>query len=104
MLIDSLVFRFERTEALKGFWDKLDRGEDATLGVASSARPLMVAMQFARKPQSTLVVIAGEEAALGFARSVASYLGEDKVLRFMERSDYTGGAKGPDLALCARRM
>ncbi|MDD6785617.1 MAG: transcription-repair coupling factor [Eggerthellales bacterium] len=104
MLIDSLVFRFERTEALKGFWDKLDRGEDATLGVASSARPLMVAMQFARKPQSTLVVIAGEEAALGFARSVASYLGEDKVLRFMERSDYPGSAKGPDLALCARRM
>ena len=104
MLIDSLVFRFQRTEAIKGFWDKLDGGSDATLGVASSARPLMVALQFARCPQATLVVVAGEEAALSFARTVASYLGEDKVLRFPERSDFPNGSKIPDAAQAARRM
>ena len=104
VLIDSLTFRFERTEAVKKFWDKLDAVQDATLGVASSARPLMVAMQFCRAPQTTLVVVAGEDAALGFARSVATYLGEDKVLRFFERRDYPNSSKMPDPVLAARRM
>ena len=104
MLIDSLTFRFERTEAVKKFWDKLDAGKDATLGVASSARPLLVAMQFCRKPQSTLVIIAGEDAAQGFAHSLAVYLGENKVLRFFERDDYPNASSTPQAVLAARRM
>lgn len=104
MLIDSLTFRFERTGAIKRFWDKLDAGEDAALGVASSARPLMVAMQFCRKPQATLVVVAGEDAAATFARSIAAYLGETKVLRFFARNDYPNSSSMPDPVLAARRM
>ena len=87
MLIDSLVSTLNKTEALEAFWGKLDEGSDATLGVASSARPFLVAARFARNPQTTLVVTAGEEAADVFARNVGAYIGEEKVLRFPERSD-----------------
>lgn len=87
MLIDSLVVTLEKSDALDVFWGKLDKGEDATLGVASSARPFLVAARFARNPQPTLVVTAGEEAADTFARNVAAYVGDDRVLRYEMRSD-----------------
>lgn len=87
MLIDSLVIPLDKTEALKQFWGKLDAGEDATLGVASSARPFLVSARFARNPQPTLVVTAGEDAADSFARSVGLFIGEEKVFRFSQRSD-----------------
>ena len=63
MLVDSLAFQIEKSGCLDAFWGKLDRGEDAALAVASSARPFMTAARFAHEPQPTLVVVAGEEAA-----------------------------------------
>ena len=104
MLIDSLTFTLEKSGALDGFWDKLDAGEDATLGVASSARPFLAAAQFCRRPRATLVVVAGEEAALAFARNMAAYLGEDRVLLFPERTDAPFSPKAPDARCVARRM
>ncbi|MEE8722786.1 MAG: transcription-repair coupling factor [Eggerthellaceae bacterium] len=95
MLIDSLVYAIEKSGCLDGFWDKLDAGQDATLSVASSARPFLVAARFAHKPQPTLVVIAGEDAALTFARGVAAYLGDERVLAFPERDDYPFAPKEP---------
>ena len=88
MLIDSLTLTLEKSKVLEPFWGKLESGEDATLAVASSARPFLVAARFNYKPQATLVVIAGEEAADTFARHLAAYIGEEKVLRFFERSDF----------------
>ncbi|MFR5829072.1 MAG: hypothetical protein ACLUE1_08440 [Adlercreutzia equolifaciens] len=84
MLIDSLAFTLEKSGCLDTFWGKLDAGEDATLGVAASARPFLVAARFAHAPQPTLVVVAGEDAAVAFARNVAAYGGG--VLRFPERA------------------
>ena len=111
MLIESLVYPFEKTGCLDPFWGKLDAGQDAVLGVASSARPFMVAARFAYRPQPTLVVVAGEDAALSFARNVAAYLGEDRVLRFPERADYPFEVKpqnakkaAESAKLAARRM
>ncbi len=104
MLIDSLVFALEKSGCLEAFWGKLDAGEDATLGIASSARPFMVAARFARNPQPTLVVVAGEEAAVAFARNVAAYVGEENVLRFPERTDYPFAPKQAKLGEVARRM
>ena len=111
MLIESLVYPFEKTGCLDAFWGKLDAGQDAVLGVASSARPFMVAARFAHRPQPTLVVVAGEDAALSFARNVAAYLGEDRVLRFPERIDYPFEVKpqnakkaAESAKLAARRM
>ncbi len=104
MLIDSIALAFETSRALDGFWKKLDEGKDAALGVASSARPLLVAARFAHKPQTTLVVVAGEDAAISFARSLVAYLGEDKVVRFPERSDRPWVGRTADPAVIAHRM
>ena len=102
MLIDSLRFALERSECLDGFWSNLDAGDDGTLGIANSARPFMVAARFSHKPQTTLAVVAGEDAAVSFARSLSAYLGEDKVLRFPERADLPFDKKPADLATIAR--
>ena len=104
MLIDSLTFTLEKSGCLDAFWGKLDAGEDGTLGVASSARPFLVAARFAHKPQTTLAVVAGEDAAVAFARQVAAYLGDERVMRFPERTDYPFNPRPSDPAQVARRM
>ena len=104
VLIDSLTFALEKSGCLDAFWGKLDAGEDATLGVAASARPFLVAARFAHRPQATLVVVAGEDAAVAFARNVAAYVGEERVLRFPERTDYPFAPKKADAAQVAWRM
>ena len=87
MLIDMLSAQLAKSGALADAWGKLDGAEDATIGVASSARPFLVAARFVRDPRATLVVCAGEDAAEVFARTVASFVGEERVLRF---ADYAG--------------
>ncbi len=104
MLIDSLTSTLERSGCLDVFWGKLDSGEDATLGVANSARPFLVAARFAHRPQSTLVVVAGEDAAAAFARQLKAYLGEDNVRSFPERSDSPFDSEPSDPVVVARRM
>ncbi len=104
MLIDSLTFTLEKSGSLDAFWGKLDQDEDAALGVAASARPFMVAARFTQHPQATLVLVAGEDAAVTFARSVAAYVGDEKVLRFPERTDYPGDIQMSNRSLAARRM
>ncbi|MGN0301798.1 MAG: DEAD/DEAH box helicase, partial [Anaerotardibacter sp.] len=87
MLISLLANSVESSGSVGHFWTKLDSYEDATLGVASSARPFLVAARFAKHPQTTLVVTAGEEAADSFERMVSSFVGEEKVCRFPLRTD-----------------
>lgn len=87
MLIDMLSASLAKSGALDDAWAKLDSGQDATVGVASSARPFLVAARFAVDPRATLVVTAGEEAADTFARTVGAFVGEERVLRL---PDYEG--------------
>ena len=87
MLIDMLSASLAKSGALNDAWAKLDSGQDATVGVASSARPFLVAARFAADPRATLVVAAGEEAADTFARTVGAFVGEERVLRL---PDYEG--------------
>ena len=87
MLIDMLSASLAKSGALDDAWAKLDSGQDATVGVASSARPFLVAARFAADPRATLVVAAGEEAADAFARTVGAFVGEERVLRL---PDYEG--------------
>lgn len=84
MLIDMLASTLAKSDALEGFWSKLDQGQDATLGVASSARPFLVASRFVRDPRTTLVVASGEDAAETFARTVGAFIGEERVMRFLD--------------------
>ena len=104
MLIDSLTFALERSGCLETFWGKLDEGADSALGVANSARPFLTAARFAHRPQTTLVVVAGEEAAIAFAQQVAAYLGEERVMRFPERTDNVFAGKPSDSSCVAKRM
>lgn len=87
MLIDALANIIEDSGCVAEFWGKLDQGEDATLGIVSSARPLFVAARFAKDPQPTLVVIPGDDAAQAFARTLSTFVGEDAVCLYPERSD-----------------
>ena len=103
MLIDALAAALRESGALAPVYEKLDAGEDAALGVASSARAFMVAARFAERPQPMLVAVPGADAAEGFARTVASYLGDESVLHFPARSDYPFAPKRPDAAEVARR-
>ena len=104
MLIDALTFALEKSGCLENFWGKLDAGSDATLAVAASARPFLAAARFAHRPQATLVVVVGEDEAALFARSVAAYLGDERVLRFPVRKDYPFAGGTGDAAVVAKRM
>lgn len=104
MLINQLTEILESSSCLDAFWSKLDAGEDASLGIASSARPFMVAARFAHKPQPTLVVVAGKDQATTFANSVASYLGDDKVIIYPDREDTPFNEKKRSVKDVARRM
>ena len=104
MLIDALTFVMEKSGCLDDFWGKLDAGQDAALGVANSARPFLIATRFAHRPQPTLVLVAGEDAATTYAQQIAAYLGDGKVLRFPERTDSPFRAKPADLKANALRM
>lgn len=105
MLIDMLSASLAKSGALDDAWAKLDSGQDATVGVASSARPFLVAARFAADPRATLVVAAGEEAADTFARTVGAFVGEERVLRL---PDYEGNPFSldapPQPRLHARRL
>ena len=99
MLIDMLSASLAKSGALEDAWAKLDSGQDATVGVASSARPFLVAARFVADPRATLVVTAGEEAADTFARTVGAFIGEERVLRF---PDYEGNPFSVDTPLQPR--
>ena len=104
MLIDALAQALERSGALESVWSKMDALQDAAIGVASSARPFLVAARFARTPQPTLVIVPGEDAAAEFARTVSAYVGDEKVLRFSERKRPAFDAQSHDPQGAARRL
>ncbi len=87
MLIDQLASRLSGSVPIQTIEGKLALGEDATLGVPQSARPLIVASRFAREPRSMLVVVSGEGMAQRFANALGAYLGRERVLRLPLRTD-----------------
>ena len=103
MLIHRLAAQLYTDEALQAIDAALDAGEDATLAVSQSARALMVAAQFARKPRATVYVVSGEEAADRAARTLIAYVGAGHVARFPERTDYPWKSSQPDDAVVAAR-
>ena len=104
MLIHQLTYAFATSGALDTFWGKLDDGQDATLGLAASARPLLVAAQFAKNPRATLVVVASEDGSIAFARNLAVYLGEERILRFPALPFTRSADRIRDAKLTAQRM
>lgn len=104
MLIESCAKIIKGSGCLEGFWGKLDEGSDATLGVAASARPFLISAYFSLEPRPTLVIVAGEDAANNYARSIAAYIGEENVLLFPERKDRPFLCEKADPRVVAKRL
>ena len=103
MLIHRIAAQLYTAEGPQTVETALAEGQDATLAVSQSARTLIVASQFARQPRPTVYVVSGEDAADRALRSLAAYLGADRVTRFPLRSDLPWSDKAPDDAVVAAR-
>jgi transcription-repair coupling factor (superfamily II helicase) len=82
---------------------EMREGHDATLGIAQSARPLMLASLWAEDPRPCLFIVSGEEAADRAARALAAWLGADVVCRYPERKDWPWAATTIDDAVVGAR-
>ena len=103
MLIHRLAAQLATSAEFRSIERSLGLGDDATLGIGQSARPLLVAAVYARNPRPTLVVVAGEDAADRMAQALAAYLGRDTVARFPERKDAPWSDKVADGAIVGAR-
>ena len=103
MLIHRIAAQLATAAEFRDVERTLGLGQDATLGIAQSARPLAVAALYARRPRPTVVVVAGEDAAERMAKSLAAYVGLDQVERFPLRKDLPWSDKGPDHAVVGAR-
>ena len=103
MLIHRLAAQIATSAEYRDIERSLNLGDDATLGIGQSARPLVIASVFARRPRPTVVVVAGEDAAGRMAQALAAYLGVDVVERIAERTDMPWAEKGSDGAVVGAR-
>ena len=103
MLINRVSRQLTAAPELASLVRELDAGRDASLSVAQSARPLVLAALWARNPRPCLLVVAGEEAADRTARALAAWLGQDNVGRYPERCDRPWADTAPDDAVVGAR-
>ncbi len=103
MLIHRIAAQLFTAEGPRVIEEALDEGKDATLAVSQSARALMLAAQFARRPRPCVYVVSGEDAADRAARELASYVGLEYVERYPERRDMPWRDQEPDDAVVAAR-
>lgn len=103
MLINRVSRQLLSAPELEPLLRELNAGHDATLAVAQSARPLVVASLWARDPRPCLLVVSGEEAADRTARALAAWLGQDVVARYPERRDRPWAETAPDDAVIGTR-
>ena len=103
MLIDRVSRQLLADPELSPLVHELEAGNDATLAVAQSARPLVLAALWAANPRPCLLVVSGEEAAGRTARALGAWLGQDVVGRYPERKDRPWADVAPDDAVIGRR-
>ncbi len=103
MLIDRVSRQLFGAPELAPLLHELREGNDATLAVAQSARPLLVAALWARQPRPCFLVVSGEEAADRAGRALAGWLGRERVLRYPERRDWPWAERPADTAVIGAR-
>ena len=103
MLIDRVSAQLLQAPELEPLLRELAAGHDATLAVAQSARPLVLAALWAHDPRPCLFVVSGEEAAERAARALAAWLGQEAVCRYPERTDLPWSDAAPDDAVVGAR-
>jgi transcription-repair coupling factor (superfamily II helicase) len=96
MFINRVAHQLNSAPELKAIANELARGNDATLAVSQSARPLMLASIWANDPRPCLFVVSGEETADRVARTLVAWLGADVVGRYPERRELPWSDVGPD--------
>ena len=98
MLVDRLAASFAHAAPYAKIAQLIASGSDATLATPALVRPALVSAMHASEPRPTLVIVAGEENAERFWRQAAAFLGQQRVLRFPDRTDYPWSEMGgPDL-------
>ena len=103
MLIDRVARQLLSVPEMEPLLRELSSGSDASLAVAQSARPLVLAALWARDPRPCVLVVSGEEAADRTARALAAWLGQDVVARYPERKDRPWSDAQPDDAVIGAR-
>ena len=103
MLIDHVANQLLSVSDMREVLSSLRKGEDASVGVAQSARPLLAASLWADDPRPCLLVVPGEEAADRMARSVAAWLGNNAVMRYPQRADWPWSNKAADDSIVGAR-
>ena len=103
MFINRVANQLLAAPELEEVLRQLRAGEDSTLAIAQSARPLVLASLWADDPRPCLLVVSGEEAADRTARALAAWLGMEHVARFPERRDWPWSDKPADDAVVGAR-
>ena len=103
MLINRVSRQLLQAPELAPALRDLAEGNDVTLAVSQSARPLVLASVWAHDPRPCLFVVSGEEAAERAAKALAAWLGMDNVLRYPERPDLAWKSDTPNDALIGQR-
>ena len=103
MLIHRIAAQVATSAEYRNVERLLGLGDDATLAIGQSARPLVMASVFARNPRPTLVVVAGEDAADRMGVALSAYLGRDVVERYPDRPDLPWSEKPADGAIIGAR-
>lgn len=85
--IDFLAPIIFSDKGIEAILEKLEAGQDASLGVAQSARALMVAAFAAAHERPILYVVSGEEAAAHATSTLTAWLGAGRVFHYPERLD-----------------
>ena len=103
MFVNRVARQLLRAPELGAVCSELERGNDASLAVAQTARPLVLASLWAADPRPCLFVVAGEEFADRTARTLAAWLGSDVVCRYPDRADLPWSDKPADGAVVGAR-
>ncbi|MBP3885574.1 MAG: transcription-repair coupling factor, partial [Olsenella sp.] len=103
MFINRISKQLLSAPELAPLLGEMREGHDATLGIAQSARPLMLASLWAEDPRPCLFIVSGEEAADRASRALAAWLGADVVCRYPERRDWPWAATAVDDAVVGAR-
>ncbi|NTW28474.1 MAG: transcription-repair coupling factor [Coriobacteriia bacterium] len=98
MLIDRLAASFATAKPYATVTGLLSEGADAALAAPGLVRPALVSAIYSAAPRPVLVVMSGEENAERFWRQAAALLGQERVLRYPDRTDLPWSDHAPALA------
>ena len=102
-LLADLSALLERAPGFARAQAALREGDDFTLAVPPSVRPLLVAATFRADPRATLVVVPGADAAERFARQLTAYLPLELVLPLPAPANLPWSRQPGDVRVTGRR-